>query len=594
VCDRLVQVSQGGLSVAFPKSAGPLDLSVDLYDMSGATDGGVVGAPTLLAHGGAQQYDPSVNLPLTVALALSNQFGCAPQPLKVARAFHTATLLPNGQILIAGGLVASASGTPQLDSVTMPTLLATSSIEVYDAHSGEPIGITDLGGGGTGTPTARAFGAAYYLGQMGGKFGILLVDGVAPSDASMPVVSAADSTNSTGQPVRLWPTANATPAQADLLEYDPLARTVSHTILPFCQSAPGWQCAELGGASQIDPTLPNPVDAAPVLVGVSSPNLTDSSFTSPTVRGVLAQAAPSTWGPFPSLAPHVGASIIGIDYSSANGGSAIVLGGDMRAAPAVAEFITGVGGVGSIGRCTLTSATGVDLTAYQTVTPLASPASSFDVLRVGGFTVVPGTTSSTAISPDTTVAQRLTVSGATGPSCPSAAPALVATTVASATGFSPLPVGYHDAVRLPSGDVLIAGGALDSTMCPSGVTSQLCSTTQAMIYSAKNGDLEPLPATSPVGSDAGAVGPGGLVVGRMGHRLTALSDGTVVVTGGITLRSPNDLEVVNSVELYGGTVNASRTFTLGLESGTEQVTQAPGDLARDSSGTAVAICPFAN
>jgi hypothetical protein len=111
-----------------------------------------------------------------------------------------------------------------------------------------------------------------------------------------------------------------------------------------------------------------------------------------------------------------------------------------------------------------------------------------------------------------------------------------------AGGF--VPVGYHAAVRLADGRVLITGGTPQRQSSGSCVT-WTCSLGQAFLYTpgvlpTQPGTLEPLPDD-------------GLVVPRFGHRMVLLESNMVLVTGGLrqddgTLYTEASAEIFNSAD----------------------------------------------
>lgn len=114
------------------------------------------------------------------------------------------------------------------------------------------------------------------------------------------------------------------------------------------------------------------------------------------------------------------------------------------------------------------------------------------------------------------------------------------------------PVGYHAAVSLPDGSVLITGGAPATSRapetCPGTTKPGFCALHQAARFvpgpTGGAGSLESLPEP-------------GLVVARMGHRMVRLDWGLVLITGGLRWameETPNGPEerlfVEASAEVY--------------------------------------------
>jgi hypothetical protein len=116
------------------------------------------------------------------------------------------------------------------------------------------------------------------------------------------------------------------------------------------------------------------------------------------------------------------------------------------------------------------------------------------------------------------------------------------------------PVGYHAAVALPDGTVLLTGGSPifepGTTPCPppDGGNAWTCSVSQAWIYTpglnpADGGSLSPLPV-------------GALQVPRFGHTMTLMPNGTVLVVGGLR-RDSNTLYTEASAEVYNAATGSA-------------------------------------
>ncbi|MBI3073785.1 MAG: hypothetical protein HYY84_16880 [Deltaproteobacteria bacterium] len=123
------------------------------------------GTPAALSRGSAVAVDFAKPSTLNLFIALVDQFALATsatgsaQALSAARAGHTATLLKDGRVLIAGGgtFLGAASGTP------LPSTII-GSVEIFDPRDGSITSIaTPCSGTGTALCTPRAYHTATLL-----------------------------------------------------------------------------------------------------------------------------------------------------------------------------------------------------------------------------------------------------------------------------------------------------------------------------------------------------------------------------------------------------------------------------------------------
>jgi hypothetical protein len=115
-------------------------------------------------------------------LYLTESFGCVDSRLQRARAFHSATLLPNGQVLLVGGVTASAAD-ETAETINNQQLFLTGSAEVYDPATGKFTTVTES------APGPRAFHQAALLNDSP-PYQVLLVGGVTTADATMPTLGS--------------------------------------------------------------------------------------------------------------------------------------------------------------------------------------------------------------------------------------------------------------------------------------------------------------------------------------------------------------------------------------------------------------------
>jgi hypothetical protein len=182
---------------------------------------------------------------------------------------------------------------------------------------------------------------------------------------------------------------------------------------------------------------------------------------------------------------------------------------------------------------TLDASSSTEATAVPTAFHTATVLDNGDVLIVGGFVVEPA--SYYVRNPDTsTQIIRIRSNGIVYAYYPQ-----------DADDFTP--VGYHAAVALPDGTVLLTGGSpyydpgITSCPAPGNENSWTCSVSQAWIYT---------PGISP--ADGGSLSPlavGALQVSRFGHTMTLLANKTVLIVGGLR-RDGTLLYTEPSAEIY--------------------------------------------
>ena len=97
-------------------------------------------------------------------------------------------------------------------------------------------------------------------------------------------------------------------------------------------------------------------------------------------------------------------------------------------------------------------------------------------------------------------------------------------------------VAYHEATRLPNGDVLLTGGNADQAECPPALGYAypiICPQAQLATYTNVDKTLVVRKET--------------LAIPRFGHRVTRLLDNTLLITGGVAAntRLAREAEVYN-------------------------------------------------
>src|SRR5262249_32607195 len=122
VCDRIISLQNGnavGSELLLADTLERFDMTVEAF-----------GQQSRIFSGEVRNVNPTSGAPQPVLVAPVGDFGCLPR-MKTARAFHSATLLPNGQVLLAGGLSAKTDA---------DLFAATDSVEIYDPSTHSFIG----------------------------------------------------------------------------------------------------------------------------------------------------------------------------------------------------------------------------------------------------------------------------------------------------------------------------------------------------------------------------------------------------------------------------------------------------------------------
>jgi len=432
-----------------------------------------------------------------------------------ARAFHAVTALPDGWALVTGGVVASAGEVTYVSEGT--GLMLTDEIELFNACTGRFIRPTVTGEVGIG----RAFHSAFLIeGSTSSTAHVLLVGGVGQGTvlSSEGVVRIRIGPQ---HPLRLTPALAAGAAAPMLLTIDltqdpPVVTRSSEGLV-------GWPESYFQAGGVYDSTG---VIVAGGAVSVS--DMGDFLLTNDIDLGYVDSAEHYPLSGAMAI-PRIGHTVTMVGDGSAG----LVWGGNVgqpSPSQSVAEWLTVLPAPPSTTLMTMDVAgSSVDTilpTAFHTATPLPDG----DVLVVGGFVVE----ANLALNPsDVAPLIRVRRVGDQYQVFPQ-------------TSVAFTPVGYHAAVGLPDGRVLITGGSPlfepGSTPCPGGENAWTCAVDQALVYT---------PGTAPEdGGSLEALGAGDLVVPRFGHTMTLVNSQTVLVVGGlwrneVGLLTESTAEIIN-------------------------------------------------
>jgi hypothetical protein len=569
-CDRLFQVPADQPTLQLDVTG---EQSIDLYAegfLKAAPDdpaNDTIGPWRRVATGSLLNVDVgSTTLP-PLRLYPVADFRCVDSRLQQARAFHTATTLPNGEVLIVGGLVADGADATREDLDPSGRLFVTGSVEVYDPSTGSFFALTEP------TRQPRAFHQAVLLGDTL-PYQILLTGGVTAGDASGQPQLLPNTTGTAQYAARfapempgLVPTPLPTRAAgSEILIYDPFQKTIAHADAPAVPAAAMQGGAPLQNGLAVAGGIDWDASATPQLGQANKLYIERNG----TVRAATLSAA------------RVGATLTPL-----YGESALVWGGafNLTATPPatpdpVGDFVDGISSTNPTVSAFVLP--GVPMTLFHTATAFGSSGQSASVLVTGGFQVTAGFV---ALQPPATTSGLHVLAVASGGI--SVMPVALDGYVADAMCADPAryrPAGYESALLLPDrdGEVLVTGGSprFDDSCndCEDGqMQGPFCSLHQASLLRPPS-TLGRLPA---------------LEVGRFGHTTSPLDDGTVLLVGGLTLppgaasaRAVADAEVYNPRQPEprfdaSKPLANDRDDPLAIELGQLGLVRAPGDVARD-------------
>jgi hypothetical protein len=463
--------------------------------------------------------------------------GLASQP----RAFHSATRLSGGQVLLVGGVIAAdeaagAEAAPVFRATMNDAnrLFVTGTAEVYDPRDGAFHALVE-----DPAPMGRAFHRAVRLTPPGpGREQVLLVGGVTPlctqGTQLIPCLDKGVLGETTGlyEYSRVVGLIGAAPpfpalalhaAPAEILEYDTdsfqATRTLASAKFPraaFPGAGGGFDVPVVtAGGVEFDPifdNLPIPPVAPPLSNPVSIALPTDAMPTNVGGFGLR-------WAPTVSVLQ--------------GGSAALVWGGGLPQLPSLTGTVSTPTARGMIVRgigqtTTVNKIDPTDLTPqvqFHAAVEYETPTES-SVLIAGGFL---GQLTITPQPPALSEALKVVSVPASGPP--------VVTAVSPPMSF--VPTGWLTGTSLPRGRALLTGGAPDTTLCPKAPTGEArpslwCAIDQATVFDFSDHSVATLSA---------------LAVPRLGHSATLLEDGTVLIVGGINLSDTNMVTILSSAEV---------------------------------------------
>jgi hypothetical protein len=507
-CDIVLHVPSDVPSVRLPQMGPTPPQTLDIY--AEGFDAAPAGMqPHRVAVGSLLGIAPSAKTLPDVRLYPADSFRCLKNQMVHPRAFHSATLLPNNQVLIIGGLVADITN-PTNEAIGLGPLFVTGDAEVYDPSSGIFTKVLDK----SGTPIPRAFHQVALLDGSGPKYSLLVVGGVTAPDPTMPVLGlntgAAPGPRlvpfNTSSSI-LTPLSTRAAMTAELIVYDPTTNppSLTRTMVPGLTAAAFQAGAPFG-------------DGIAVAGGTDWGDPLETEMPDTNLAVVRGTEMPRT---AKLAAARIGGTLTALDDTTA-----LLWGGAIQPSDPIGELVTGLAAGKTAATMALTTM-GQTATQFHTATLLGQPGmgTSYTVLVTGGF-VETTTNMGTALEPPAAgdAARLVTVTPATG-----------ATTVAPVSLASPyfadatctMAGRYRgagwEAAAVTQGKVLISGGAPTYLSMPpcddcDGGSGLFCATRQASLFTPPS---TLAPVTEP------------LQVPRFGHTATTMRDGNVLVTGGI-------------------------------------------------------------
>lgn len=471
LCDMLLSP---GSERAFQLPAGrtPIAVLVEAFDGQ------------QLALVGEQRFDPTRQV-LTVPMRPAVGFGCA-ETLPSGRAFHTSTTLPNGDVLLLGGLLSDA------DNAALTTqALAHRTGVLFDPRTGK-LSILD------GLPP-RVFHQTVMLpGPANGPHRVLVLGGLTAAQPSEPVVRLRQ-----GNPVYPFlvsPHESASAAEGFLLTVDVQVDPPTTTVVPLSQLPRGI-------------TMQTAFDAQGKLHAVGGATEYVASATSVSGFAAAGGVVAATLGSLndtPTIESTVNLAELRVGHAIAPlpNGDLLVLGGVMSGASGT-EHTTLLERVDASSSTAQSLSPPVVPTAWHT---LASLGEGKQLLWAGGMRLTPGATNDYRFAVDIAADQPALIL------LDASQQTITATDVTGVGGFTR--AGYHRSTMLAGQRVLLSGGNVPTT-----AGSAFAASDQVAVY---RFDAQRL-----VRELSGA----GLHLDppRFAHGTSLLIDQGVLISGGVTL-----------------------------------------------------------
>jgi hypothetical protein len=465
-------------------------------------------------------------------------FSCTYQPNRY-RAFHSATLLPNGQVLLFGGVAADPTAfATNLREPKDDRAYATDKAEVYDPveRTFQELRISSSLGH---TIQPRAFHQAFLLpSPPAGPYYVALVGGIAPKQGCTDCRAVRVGFSSLNLPFLFTPHEDSVPVEVGLLKYqppqDPKKGPWSADYVKVTDDGSGKPLPAMG--------VFFPGGAGEDLLALGGG---PSKYVASTPSGWFEGDVPMMLVPDPKIVDPASAKLqmptnaiplnrrrAGHAVARMSASTFLVVGGTMTGVNTDPGDVAELVALGNASAFSIPNPAGLKPTAWHTLTRIATDAEVAGVtapqkqraLWASGYTLrydaaFTNTRAADALTSQTTMLEL------TGTD-------LSAATVGAGKWVA---VGYHEATPLFDGSVLLTGGNAENGRCMGNV---ICPQTQMATYAATGGDL---------------VEQQRLSLPRFGHRVTRLLDNTLLITGGVTSRfkckNPADSPDVTSTGL---------------------------------------------
>ncbi len=403
-CDVVLPLVGDRPVVSVPRKREPVAMWVEYFDDAGL----------LLARGARPAVDLDDGATVTIAIGPTSDLTCAPTQAATARAFHSATALPTGEVLLLGGL-AGAPGEPGRSFAPGDGAYAIAAPELYDPLSGRTRAVTIAG------LLPRAFHQVAVIGADATTVRLLVFGGHGVDGDHAATGNVAMVQGGPGEPP--WrPTAidlalgraGARSLPAELLIYDVAASTFTRTELAPSATA-RLETSGAGDASGV------------VLVGGR-----DSTGAA---SGLVEALSPVDGA---LLGMVSGRGRIGATVTMVSATEAIVVGGDVTGDP---MMVTTAARITALGAMPAIAAGPIGAAAFNRAYHAAARLGDDQIAVVGGLTL--GQAGVASSGPASTVA-RLDRAN-------------LGFSAVTTTGEPTL--AYPDAVTLHDGGVLAVGGA---------------------------------------------------------------------------------------------------------------------------------------
>ena len=530
LCDRVFKLPGQAPDLKIPRmGADSIDIFAEAYAPKGAgeTVPRRVAVGSLLGIKLSSSQSPSMPLP-DLRLYPDERFRCLNKPMSRPRAFHSATMLPNGQVLIVGGLTPTQNAAD--DAFGAAPVFLTNEAEVYDPSSGAFLAV-----GENDAPLARAFHNAAFVGATDdGKYQILLVGG-ATVDPTMPAFGINTGVvfgtrlvpfDTSGTLFNPLTTAGA---PSELMVYDPVAHTATRTVMG------AFKPAVFQAAAAMAQSLAPAPDGIVVAGGLDWQGMPLQPTIPLNLRAEVSRGleTPPRFVALPT--PRIGASLTALGDDTA-----LLWGGQTDPMQPAGERLAGLSAKGAVKDTTIALATAPP-TQFHTATllPQATGETNRTIIVTGGFVATTMNMGQALQPPSPMQAARLltlTVTGTVSQSTPMFSTYMFDATCSLEPRYRP--AGWESAVDLGRGRVLITGGAPTvlgaCNDCEDGGTDFRCATAQASLFTT--------PSTMSPAREK-------LQIPRYGHSSTLMHDGNVLIVGGVTAAAGMP-RILRDVEVY--------------------------------------------